>query len=346
MASTSQGPPALNYVISGGQWVPWDGAITVPPITIGTVDQGAAGSDPWAVAFLTPQHVIVDSGGGGAVTIADGADVTQGALNDAAVQGNVSGSVNARLRGISVLWNDVWNSVSHFLRVNVENASLAVTKSGTWLVDLISGQTGITGGAGAVAANTPRVVLATDTTVPNVTGNIANDAADSGNPVKVGGKAATSLPTAMSAADRTDLLCDVYGRPFVRHGAQGPATGFWNAQHAPAANTKATITKAAGASGVRNVCTSITVVLAAGATAPAAIQVSVALIDGASGGTTYLWGPNVISLPAVAGATSAFVIGQCWKPGTAATAMTLEFSAAGGANTIESVSMDGTTVAE
>lgn len=132
----------------------------------------------------------------------------------------------------------------------------------------------------------------------------------------------------------------------VRHGGQGASASWWNAQHAPSANTKATITKASGGVGVRNICTHLTVALAAGSTAPAAVQVTVALIDGSTGGTTYLWGPTVLSLPATAGAVSAFVVGMCWKVGTANTAMTLEFSAAGGANTIESVSMDGTVITE
>lgn len=40
-------------------------------------------------------------GGGGAVTVADAADVTQGAIADAAVTAGASGTVNAHLRAIS-----------------------------------------------------------------------------------------------------------------------------------------------------------------------------------------------------------------------------------------------------
>jgi hypothetical protein len=43
-------------------------------------------------------------------------------------------------------------------------------------------------------------------------GNVAHDAADSGNPVKIGGKANTSLPSAVAASDRVDGMFDVYGR--------------------------------------------------------------------------------------------------------------------------------------
>jgi hypothetical protein len=44
-------------------------------------------------------------------------------------------------------------------------------------------------------------------------GNTGHDEADSGNPVKIGGKANNSLPTPVSADDdRVDVLCDRYGR--------------------------------------------------------------------------------------------------------------------------------------
>lgn len=46
-------------------------------------------------------------GGSGAVTVADGADVTQGAIADAAVVTNATGTVNAHLRGIVALLADV-----------------------------------------------------------------------------------------------------------------------------------------------------------------------------------------------------------------------------------------------
>lgn len=123
---------------------------------------------------------------------------------------------------------------------------------------------------------------------------------------------------------------------------QAAAARVWNAQHAPVANTKATCTQAAAA-GLRNVCRGITVMLVAGASAPTAASVTVALIDGASGVTSYLWGPHAMGIPAVAGATNGVSRPGRWV-GSVNTPMTLEFSAAGGANTIESVSMEGETI--
>ena len=116
----------------------------------------------------------------------------------------------------------------------------------------------------------------------------------------------------------------------------------WTADNVPAANTQATATKASAGAGLRNVCMSITVTLAATATAPTAVNLTINLIDGASGGTTYLW-QTTVSLPATAGAATGFAITGLAIRGTADTAMTLEFSAAGGLSTIESVTMSGVT---
>lgn len=116
----------------------------------------------------------------------------------------------------------------------------------------------------------------------------------------------------------------------------------WTSTHVPSSNTKATTTKAANASG-KNVCTGFTVSIVGDSTAPAATSgLIVSLIDGDTGGTTYLW-RSYISLPAVAGAMLAIVRTGLWIEGSTNTKMTLEFSAAGGANTLESVTMEGTT---
>jgi hypothetical protein len=122
----------------------------------------------------------------------------------------------------------------------------------------------------------------------------------------------------------------------------GPSGTPWSTTHEPAANTQATITRAAAGVGVKNVCTGLTVTFAAGATAPAAVQVAVRLRDGGTGAGTVLWAA-VLSLPATAGASVGVARQGLWIPGTANTAMTLEFSAAGGANTIQAVALEGTT---
>jgi hypothetical protein len=116
--------------------------------------------------------------------------------------------------------------------------------------------------------------------------------------------------------------------------------GAWRVAHAPAANVQATATKAA-AVGLRNVLRSVCFTLAAGAVAPAAVQLGVVVRDGASGAGVVLWA-GVMSLEAVAGSSALPVaLSGLWIEGSPNTAMTVEFSAAAGANTVEAVSATG-----
>lgn len=55
-------------------------------------------------------------------------------------------------------------------------------------------------------------VLTMPTTTVTAAGDVAHDTADSGNPVKVGGKAVNTLPTAVANADRANLVTDLFGR--------------------------------------------------------------------------------------------------------------------------------------
>lgn len=74
------------------------------------------------------------SGGGGASTVADGANLVEGTTTDAAVVGDNSGTFSAKFRGLSKILSDVWDSVNHFLKVSIQNTTLAVTQSGSWTV--------------------------------------------------------------------------------------------------------------------------------------------------------------------------------------------------------------------
>lgn len=117
--------------------------------------------------------------------------------------------------------------------------------------------------------------------------------------------------------------------------------GNWSIVSTPAANTQATISRAAVAS-TRHICTSLSAVL----TAPAAVvsgTVQLNLRDGATGAGTILWSQTL----QVGGATSISAdraiiqLSGLQIFGSVNTAMTLEFSAAGGASTLESVSLTG-----
>lgn len=115
----------------------------------------------------------------------------------------------------------------------------------------------------------------------------------------------------------------------------GVAPGEWSAVHNPTTATQATITKAAVA-GARHVCKSITATVATGATAQTPITVY--LRDGATGAGTIIW-TGTLSAPA----NSAGVIAIAGLNifGSVNTAMTLEFSAAGVAASLEAVALSG-----
>lgn len=100
--------------------------------------------------------------------------------------------------------------------------------------------------------------------------------------------------------------------------------GNWSVVSAPAVSTVASAVKGAGAAGVRHICTNVSFGFSAG-TAVAAATVVVNLRDGASGAGTILksW---QFALPATTIAPFA-VSFPLHEVGTAATAMTLEFTA-------------------
>jgi hypothetical protein len=112
------------------------------------------------------------------------------------------------------------------------------------------------------------------------TGNIAHDTADSGNPVKIGGKAkafdGTAPGTDVSEDDRVDSIHTVDGRQFV----EISHPNYWSASaDYAAAQTNATVKAAAGA-GLKLYITDV--IVSNGATAG-----NITLLDG-SGGTVLL----------------------------------------------------------
>lgn len=108
----------------------------------------------------------------------------------------------------------------------------------------------------------------------------------------------------------------------------------------PAANVVASATHAA-LSGKAHICQTIHATLTSNASLAAAFAGSIVLRDGASGVGTVIWASS-LSVPNVAGTASAPVeISGLAINGTPGNAMTLEFTAAGGAGTFETVNFTG-----
>jgi hypothetical protein len=115
-----------------------------------------------------------------------------------------------------------------------------------------------------------------------VAGNVAHDGVDSGNPVKVGGKAANALPAAVSNADRADALTDLWGRQLQAH--IDPAMQLRKSFNSTTTQTGAAVWTPA--SGKKIAITSVQIG-AYGTTAARLI-----LWFGASGDTTYTEGTD------------------------------------------------------
>lgn len=140
-----------------------------------------------------------------------------------------------------------------------------------------------------------------------------------------------------SAVAALQLVTQALLATFSADGAlfvSGP--GNWSVTSDPAVNTQATVTRA-GVVGVSHVCTSIGLCLSNSGAAASAI-VKAYLRDGASGVGAVLWSANIIAGP---GFGDYVHISGLNIVGTAGNAMTLEFAAAGGANTQENVSLTG-----
>jgi hypothetical protein len=128
----------------------------------------------------------------------------------------------------------------------------------------------------------------------------------------------------------------------IANAAQVAGVGCWTERSAPAADAQASASKAAGAAGVRHICTGLDFTIHTVA-APTATTLTVALRDGATGAGTILWSWS-IRVPATADLNVfAKSITGLSIVGTAATAMTLEFSA-GLASTIQVANLTGYSV--
>ena len=114
--------------------------------------------------------------------------------------------------------------------------------------------------------------------------------------------------------------------------------GEWTIDAAPAGNIQGTVTKAAGGAGVRHVLKSLFFVLYNNAAVSATPGIYVR--DGASGAGTIIY-VGALAIPAVSGSMAKVALAGLNIVGSPNTAMTLEFSAAGGANTFEVVSGSG-----
>lgn len=131
----------------------------------------------------------------------------------------------------------------------------------------------------------------------SVSGDVAHDSADAGEPVKIGGKAVSAEPSAVAANDRVNAMFDLVGKLITLPYAN-PENFVSGAITTAMTGTTSTSLVAAPGAGLRNYITTIIV-----SNAHASVGTDVIIQDG-SGGTTLLtipaasvYGGAVINLP-------------------------------------------------
>lgn len=112
--------------------------------------------------------------------------------------------------------------------------------------------------------------------------NPAHDAVDTGNPLKIGGKAVSAEPAAVAAADRVNALFDLVGKLIVLPYAN-PENFVSGAITAAMTGTTTTSLLAAPAAGLRNYITQITT-----SNGSTTVPTDIIIQDGSGGTTLYV----------------------------------------------------------
>lgn len=190
----------------------------------------------------------------------------------------VSGTVTANLSATDNAVLDAIEADTTTIAGDTTSIDGKITACNTGAVTVSAALPAGTNAIGKLAANSGVDIGDVDvTTIPGIEGDVAHDAADSGSPVKIGGKAynqdGTVPGTAVAEGDRANFITDVYGRQFVE--TSHPNLWSASADYA-AAQTNATV-KAAPGAGLSLYITDI--IISNGATAG-----NITLLDG-SGGT-------------------------------------------------------------
>ena len=127
------------------------GSTTQADVTNGRLNVDGSGvTQPVSAASLPlPSNAAQETGGNLASLV-----TVEGATGDAANTTGTTGTISGKLRGLVSILADVWDSVNHQLKVSIQNATLAVTQSGTWNINNISGTVSLPTGA-SIASKQP-----------------------------------------------------------------------------------------------------------------------------------------------------------------------------------------------
>lgn len=244
--------PASTYVISGNaEGLPYNYDNPFPV----TVTSGASATtavnivDSSAVAYSgsNPLPVAVVSGGTATTAVqnlnADGTYRDTFPVSGTVLVSNITASVKTALvdstgvqysgsnpvpisdaGGSITVDGTFWQATQPVSgTVTVQDGGGSITVDGIVLQNTADSLGALEAALGTIATDTIRIsdaggAITVDGTVTasNCTGSVAHDSADSGNPVKIGGKARTANPTAVANNDRVDASFDDLGRQLMR----------------------------------------------------------------------------------------------------------------------------------
>jgi hypothetical protein len=207
-------------------------------------------------------------------------DTKTGSLTETApATDTASSGLNGRLQRVAQRLTSLITALGSPFQAggSIGNTTFASTQSGTWTV-----QPGNTANTTAWkvdgSAVTQPVSMATNTPV----GTIAHDSADSGAPIKFGGRARSSEIGAVTSDDRVDAIFDLVGKQIVLPYAN-PENFVSGTITSAMTGTTSTSLMAAPASGLRNYITSITV-----SNASTTVPTDILVQDGSGGTTLYV----------------------------------------------------------
>lgn len=153
----------------------------------------------WEKASGTAGAISTTPTSGGAVTVADGADATQGAIADAAVTGDVAGTVNSHLRGVTKqLAGTLTTSLSGTVPVTQSTSPWLTSITGT-----VTTQTSLSGTVPVTQTTTPWLTSQSGTSQTSIAGTVTVAQASppwSTNQVSLSGSGAGLASTGNSAA--------------------------------------------------------------------------------------------------------------------------------------------------
>lgn len=152
-----------------------------------------------------------------------------------------------------------------FVGVGTDGTNARVFKtdaSGELQIDVLTMPTvTVTGTVASTQSGTWNIATLTSiTNTVNTGGDVANDSADSGNPVKVGYQARTSDPTAVANADRVNGYADALGKQVIQPYAPSSLSWQYAAPAGGILNSVDVTAKAAAGAGIRNYVSALQVI--------------------------------------------------------------------------------------